>query len=585
MARKRKNDQSPVPASPEIPPAFQRVLPWIWLAALLISIIVTAAYAWRHTAHVEEFPQACDSFGYQQMAADIRLGHAPHDLPKFTASSPKVEALIAHFQQNHLDLAAYQSLVGPQAYNYLPSSGKIVNQYPPGVPLLMAQFPQGHALSSRYTISIALLVLLGIAGTVLAALQHHRNPSLFSLAAAGVWAAAISFALSLLGTTVSYSVDFLSLPLILTLALVAFPRDRRNWWTFLLIALAGSIAGYAVLIRITTLLFFPGLLLIIYLMAPSLLHKLLRLFTFALTSLAAGIVPLLLHQKALTGSLFHSTYGMRDTTPASFDVLSTNLAYYFTGDGSLGNWALFSIALCAAAALLLVRKTPALKSLTHWLITAFILFAIPTAYYATHTVVTPYYQLPTILITALAVAFALFLAAESHPAPRLSSSALGMLLFVALFTPGITTLVVAFWPPSLVLTDRPSDHNITLPEPLANPSAWIYGDRTTGTLWSFHGIHAQNILDTTTRARYVLYRFAFDRHEPQYLIKDLGNYRDPAQDPYTPLIQEAASMGATFHEVGHFDGSIVAEIQWPPDGPHPPAAVAALSWSEGNSTP
>jgi hypothetical protein len=546
------------------PGARAAVLPWLWFAALALGLLVALGFAWRHTSHVEEFPQACDSFGYLQAAADIRQGHAPHGLPPFTAGSPHVAALVNDFESHHANPAAWQGLLGPQAYNYCPASGKIINQYPPGVPLLLALFPAGQALHWLYTLTLALLTAAGLGGIAALAIQYRRTGSVLSLGAAGVWAVAAQFSLMLLGTTVSYSVDFASVPLLATLALLYAAYGRRGGWIAILVALAGAGAGYALLMRVTIVLFVPGFLALVYLGAQQRRARLMRAAVFLMAGFCAGVLPLLLHQQALTGALWTSTYGRRDVTAPTLDALATNAAWYFTGDGSLGNWALLVTLLGAAAAIVLLRRSPAARALWHWLLAAATLFLIPTAFYLTHTTTTPYYQLPTILVTVAAAALALAAAARGQaPAAATPHPSTAPLLLLGLLLPGLAHLVVACIPPNLRYTDRAAEHDLALPAALRAPNVWIYGERFTGTLWYYHGLHAQNPLQGTPQTRYLLYRFAFDRGEKQYLIYDV--------DSLEPIVAEARRLGATFPQVGHFDHRPVVEIVWPPAGPTPPS--------------
>lgn len=542
----------------------------VWFAALTVGMVAAIFFAWRHTSYVEEFPQACDSFGYLQAAEDIRLGHAPHGLPKFTAGSARIDALVTYLKSAHVAPPAWEGLLGPQAYNYCPSSGKIINQYPPGVPLLLALFPPGRALASLYTIALLALASAGVGGIAGLACQYWRTRSVLSLGAAGGWAAGVQLALMLLGTTVSYSVDFLSVPMLAALGLLYLAHGRRGGWMLLLAALAGACAGYAVLMRMTVLLFVPGMVVIVWAGAEALAPRLARVGAFLGAVFCAGVLPLMLHQRALTGSLFISTYGRRDATAPTLDVLGTNFAHYFTGAGSLGNWALLVTLLAAAAAAILAwRNRTASRGIFAWLVGAAVLFVVPTLFYLTHATTTPYYQLPTVLVTVLAVALGLAVGGrESGPGAGLMPRGGGLIVLLALLTPGIAHVVIACIPPTLQHVDNAPPHNLVLPQPLLQPNVWIYGERFTGTLWYYHEIHAQNPLQGTPQTRYLLYRFAFDRGEKQYLIYDV--------DTLKPVVQEAARAGATFPQVGTCDGRPIVEIVWPLRGPTPPRPPESL---------
>src|SRR5258707_13930042 len=48
------------------------VLVYAWLIVLSFTILVSAQSAYRQSLNTEEYPYACDSFGYLRMAKEIR---------------------------------------------------------------------------------------------------------------------------------------------------------------------------------------------------------------------------------------------------------------------------------------------------------------------------------------------------------------------------------------------------------------------------------------------------------------------------------------------------------------------------------
>ena len=92
-----------------------------------------------------------------------------------------------------------------------------------------------------------------------------------------------------------------------------------------------------------------------------------------------------------------------------------------------------------------------------------------------------------------------------------------------------------------------------------NPLTWVYADELTGSLWYYARKPAFKIpfSDGETRAR--LYRFAFERDEPQYLIRDSATLGAEWS--------EIELLGGTLEPRGEVGGSPYYYIHWPESGP------------------
>jgi len=97
--------------------------------------------------------------------------------------------------------------------------------------------------------------------------------------------------------------------------------------------------------------------------------------------------------------------------------------------------------------------------------------------------------------------------------------------------------------------------DVTLPEALRDPDAWIVGDRFVGTLWHYHGIVGQQIRELAPAKRAAFYRFVAQRGEPLYLLWD-----NQALDP---VAAEMMAAGARLTEVGSFVRRKVFRVEWP----------------------
>jgi len=293
------------------------------------------------------------------------------------------------------------------------------------------------------------------------------------------------------------------------------------------------------------------------------------------TAFLAGILPLMLHQKKLVGSMLRSTYGLRDLTAASAEYVAKNFEYYFVTDGALGNWALWMGALGFAAGVIYVMSQAgeaggAGRKLRAWGMGAAVLFAVPTIYFLTHRVTTPYYALPTLLVTVVTMGMGLWDAAREGSLEGKGKSD-GMVMarkiaVVAMVLPGVMHIIAASTPSNLAQMAEVAKRDLTIPAELKSDGAWIYADRFSGTLWFYcgrDGVHALSFLEGSARAREVMYRLAWGRGEKQYVVWDL-----PAKEPpLRPVLEQIVGLGGSFREVGRMDGQRVMEIVWGPSGP------------------
>ena len=116
-----------------------------------------------------------------------------------------------------------------------------------------------------------------------------------------------------------------------------------------------AVFGYTVLSHITSILFLPAFLILLWQRPRAWMKP--ALFTFAL--FITGILPLAIHNASLTGSALRSTYTGVDTATPSLSVLPDNLAYYTTGLGSTSSPSSHAI---APHRVLISSSPPRLKS-------------------------------------------------------------------------------------------------------------------------------------------------------------------------------------------------------------------------------
>jgi hypothetical protein len=550
----------------------------LFFTLLAVILALCTQYSFHSAGRQQEFPQATDRFGYLQMAQDFRRRSAPHDLPPYTVDSPHARLLLDFLRTRPLPLDN-NDFVGPPAYHYVASSRQIICQYPPGVAWMLGLFPPGGAVFTWQLITMAALLLVP-AWSFVTLLQR---PTVHAATALAFAAAMAMGGILMIGSAISYSVDLVLLPLLIAIAAACAagnnlqttaatepPATRfRAWLPPLLALLSGAMLGWAMVVRLAAALLLPGFL---PLLCPQSLRRfwkspaLFFLIAFALT----GPLPTMLHDRALTGAPLHSTYTPADTA-FSLQAIPKNLHYYFWGDGSDRAWFFLAIAAAFAAARWASRRhAPPRPRPSRPLLAILLWFIVPTAYLLCHAINTPYYQQPT-LFACLAGMALLFLRTPRAPAPPVPPPAPSqqspILLLAAPALCVLAMLVAAATLAPLGPDDSYQLPDVSLPEPLRDPRAWIIADRLTGTFWYYHGILAHSILHADPDTRRAFYQFVRSRGEPLYLV-----YDDPLLKELSP---ELLAARVRLTPIGRFADSDVYRIDWPTPATLPPPSPPA----------
>jgi hypothetical protein len=126
--------------------------------------------------------------------------------------------------------------------------------------------------------------------------------------------------------------------------------------------------------------------------------------------------------------------------------------------------------------------------------------------------------------------------------------------------PGVATLIPAGlgYARGVALIERPVRH-FMLPADLAAEDAWIWADMLSGTFWSYGKKPAFKMSFTVPETRALVYRFVFERGEPQYLVRDSAIVQE--------LMQEVLRMGGQLEPRGEVAGHAYFLIHWPRGGP------------------
>jgi len=557
-------------------PNLRSVLLYVWLGLNLAVVLLSAQAAYRKSLNTEEFPYACDSFGYLRMAEEIRASFRERRLPEFRLESNQTRLLIDFMKSKNVPVAKWEEVVAPHAHHYFPVSDHVGVQYPPGTGLVLAAFPEGTAVYRLNQITIAVFVLVGIAAIVIAAWKKVW-------VSIGLVTLAIYLAFTILGRigALSFSINAALAPLLVTclLVLVAATVQKTSYrlaWSAALAA--GLLLGFCALIRLPAVLLAPAFLVLIWPATWRIrLNSLPVVFCAAL--LVAGFLPVLINQQHVAGAWYLSTYASVDAAAPTIARVRENLSYFFGFDGpaSEDNWALM-VALFGFAGFVLIRprRQPETSNLT-WkrlALSALMAWLLSVVFFLTHAVTGAHYMIPSIVVTVMLLGFGALIIEAAHRGantlrnePRIVAALVVLeVLFpaVAIVRGALTTRSPINAPAGPLAHPR-----IALPPELADGKAWVWADLLTGSLWYYASKPAFKIQFTDPPTRTLLYKFVFDRGERQYLIQDSEQMRT--------YVEEIVKLGGTLEPRGKVDGQLYFLVHWPKEGPavsEPPRPVA-----------
>jgi MFS family permease len=545
------------------------ILHYLWLILLAATLLVSVQSAYRRSLNTEEFAYACDQFGYLRMAKEIRSAAREGELPEFKLESSQTRLLIDFMQAQRVPVPDWEEVVAPHAHHYFPKSNYVGVQYPPGTGLTLALFPEGRAVYGLNKTVVVFFLLVGIGALVFAAWKH-------SWASAGLVILAIHLGLSILGRmgSLSFSINAVLIPLLLSCLLTILALRLNAEKRRLAIATAfaaGVLLGFGTLIRLPVIFLAPGFLILLWSRNWRIGITSLPL-VFALGAILIGIIPVLLHQQTIAGAWYLSTYASNDAALPTLERFGHNISYFFgDGPGAEDNWALRDALVGFSGFVILLSlglrtgtnrlgltwKRVGLAALVTWLLS--------TLFFLTHWIVGPHYAIPGIFVAVALIGFgSLAVEATSNESAGQfdrRNPALWIALALVLW-PGFTTLNRA-WSERTQnpAPDEPVNHApIVLPAELADARAWIWADLLTGTLWYYANKPAYKIQFTNPETRAKIFKFVFDRGEPQYLIQD--------SERMQKYIDEIESLGGTVEMKGKIDGhNPYFLIHWSKDGP------------------
>jgi hypothetical protein len=547
---------------------------YLWILVLAFTLLLSVQTSYHRSLPTEEYAHACDSFGYLRMAKEIRRATPQLLYPEFKLESPQTRLLINLMQSRNVPLVDWDELVAPHAHHYFPKSGFVGVQYPPGTGLILALFPEGKAVYGLNRLVVVSFLLAGLAALAVAAWRQ-------AWASAGLVVLALVIGMDVLGRigSLSFSINAAFVPLLLTclLALAALWFHDRNLtrWALLSAFGAGLFLGVATLIRLPSILFAPGLLIILWPKRwPAAFRGLPAAF---MVGIVPAVIPILINQHVTAGAWYLSTYARTDTTRPTFETLKNNFKYYFVdGYPTVDNWALpyALVGFCGFALAMYVtrrlnRQNALGLSLRRLFLAAFVLWFVPTAYFLMHSVTAIHYSILTVFTSVSMLAFGSLAIEATSTATTLRFEHRNKLQFVALalvLVTGLATLHKVRSGREATAITTPvqavAHPTIVLPPEMADERAWVWADLLTGSLWYYANKPAFKIQFSNPETRALVFRFVFERGDRQYLIQD--------SDLMQRYMDEIVKLGGTLEPRGKVDGQPYYFVRWPSDGPRSP---------------
>ena len=271
----------------------------------------------------------------------------------------------------------------------MPSSGRLVMQYPPGTGAVLALFPEGHQVIPLYvlaTVVVAALAALAISSAALAS----------ETVLAAVFGC-LAIYLMINPAKASYSMA----PTMVTCALVGYLTacwliGRRH--DVLLLLSLGLLLGLSVTFRLPNLFLSAGYFLVLLgaFLSTRTMRAALEGLWFGLAFLA-GMAPTLMSNAINAGSPLATTYGAADVTPPDFSLA---IVWQYIADMQ---FVLLLLAIVSAGLLLGMRGLAGVRSVA-WLTAVNLL--VNLAFFLSHPVFTPYYTVPIAMLSLWSLLFA-----------------------------------------------------------------------------------------------------------------------------------------------------------------------------------
>lgn len=345
---------------------------WAVVAAAILSLAAYKTFVHRHL----DLPVGCDEFGYLYLARGISQGN-PFVSPTARPFDP---GLIEALKESTFPVKAYMHVICPHAYHLDPGRFKIINQYPPGTPLLLSLLPRDSAKALAPPV-FAVFILLTL---LLAFGLAEGRLTVFEVGLAVV-VTAMLLALNPFRSSF-FQVNSIT-PTFGLLIGAGFLLNRKPHLSLLLLSLT------TVFRIVNVLLLAPFLIMYLWHRKPDRVFSkdmVLRAVKGASLCVAGGLWIYIAYAWILLGNPLRSTYSFLDQA-LTLSGAPANAAFYFSFRQP---WFVWQVALLVLIAILSwIWKWP-----RRWVVFSAALIAVNSIFFVFHKVRIDYYPYAAVLI-------------------------------------------------------------------------------------------------------------------------------------------------------------------------------------------
>lgn len=260
--------------------------------------------------HRQRSVHGCDTFGYLQAASSIKTWGIDQ-----TSLFDETIPLVYQRYQNKPDVRYITFFQGPHAY-YITDfgTGKLVNQYPPGFPLILSAFLKLGSETATYFVTILSFLVL----VLLFVVFWFRKGKILC---AFVGATMMLYQPLLFEHAVLLMSDIPS-TLILCASVLLGTLKVKNYK--IIDTIIGFLLALGILIRYSNVFFCVPLFILLVFRR----HRLRRVVWIAVIVFVCGVLPLALYQYHLFGNPFHTTYPFTNVGKMSLSNIPSGIGFY-----------------------------------------------------------------------------------------------------------------------------------------------------------------------------------------------------------------------------------------------------------------
>jgi len=376
----------------------------------LLVVVGLFIYQNNHQHHLK-LPHGCDQFGYLNLAKAVN----ERELFDNHAERPFLPQLLPHLKNTFSAERQYQFMIAPHCYHLSPANGVIINQYPPGLGLMLSILPE-HMRQILFP--VVCFFLIWLAWAICWWLSGNRDWVLCS-------------ATFLILSTVYYFLDPVSREfhhvhsVVVTYGLLL----AAGWLLPGRPGLAIVFLGAASLFRFPTIIFLVPLYLVFLskdgessFTSQMFMQKSIKT---ALYFLMGGFGVYLIYVWILLGNPFLPTYSVIDQQSADFNRVLSNIYFYFVDNPG---WLYVNL-----LSLFLLTVVATIRKAKSWWLFGLLLFLYNYGFFITHHVQIHYYPYATAFLIA-GLALSLLLEDNINPKIRLFLIVSSALIAVSIMT-------------------------------------------------------------------------------------------------------------------------------------------------------